>query len=179
MNTLLSTFYLTILCISLLIGAFFLIRQLNQRKETENNLLKLKKKIDLQKADFKDYYTIGTIYLSKKLFDQAILHFAYSLKIWDRSDTIGLSNLYNAIGFTYFESGQFDMSIYYYQEATKLNPKYVVALNNLAHSYEKKRMLPKAVETYEKVLDYDKSNSTAYEKLQYLARRTKTRDDRI
>nr|BDA97425.1 hypothetical protein [Cryptomonas sp. NIES-345]BDA98386.1 hypothetical protein [Cryptomonas sp. NIES-1327] len=179
MNTLLSTFYLTILCILLILGAYFLLCQLNQKKEIENNLLQLKKKIELQKADFRDYYTIGTIYLSKKLFDQAILHFAYSLKIWDRSDITGLSNLYNTIGFTYFESGQFDMSIYYYQEATKLNPKYIVALNNLAHSYEKKRMLPEAVKTYEKVLDYDRSNSTAYEKLQYLLRKTKNRDDRI
>ena len=52
-------------------------------------------------------------------------------------------------------------------------------MNNLAYSYEKKKMLQEAIQTYSKVLTFDEDNKTANEKLLSLQKRSKIRDDRI
>ena len=54
-----------------------------------------------------------------------------------------------------------------------------MALNNLAYSYEKKKMLQEAITTYSKVLIFDEENKIANEKLLALQKRSKIRDDRI
>jgi tetratricopeptide (TPR) repeat protein len=84
-----------------------------RKKEIETELSELQKKNRLGTSTPSEQYSLGVIYLSKKLFDQAILQFSSALKNWDKLDTKGLANLYNTIGFTYFESGQYDVSIYY------------------------------------------------------------------
>ena len=179
MNNLLPTLYLVILFISLCVLLIFLFIQIIRKKETETELSQLQKKNRSGSATPSEQYSLGVIYLSKKLFDQAILQFSSALKNWDKLDTEGLATLYNTIGFTYFESGQYDFSIYYYKEAINLNSNYIVALNNLAYSYEKKKMLQEAIRTYSKVLTLDENNKTATEKLLSLQKRSKIRDDRI
>jgi tetratricopeptide (TPR) repeat protein len=179
MNNLLPTIYLLILFVSLCTLLAFLCIQIIRKKEIETELSQLQKKNRSGIATPEEQYSLGVILLSKKLFDQAILQFSSALKNWDKLDTEGLATLYNTIGFTYFESGQYDVSIYYYKEAINLNPNYVIALNNLAYSYEKKKMLQEAVQTYSKVLTFDEENKTANEKLLSLQKRSKIRDDRI
>ena len=179
MNTLLPTVYLLILFALLCTLLIFLFIQILRKKETETELSELQKKNRSGNSTPSDQYSLGVIYLSKKLFDQAILQFSNALKNWDRSDTEGMAILYNTIGFTYFESGQYDVSIYYYKEAINLNSNYTVALNNLAYSYEKKKMLQEAISTYSKVLIFDEGNKIANEKLLALQKRSKIRDDRI
>ena len=179
MNSILPTIYLIILFTTLFIIVAVLLKQILRKKDLEQDLFELQKKLRLGVATPLDHYSLGVIYLSKKLFDEAILQFSNALKNWDKSDIEGLSNLYNTIGFTYFESEQFDVSIYYYKEAITLNPAYTIALNNLAYSYEKKKMFQDAIEVYSKVLSYDVNNSIANEKLLSLKTKVKTRDDRI
>ena len=179
MNNLLPTLYLVILFISLCVLLVFLFIQIIRKKETEIELSQLQKKNRSGSATPSEQYSLGVIYLSKKLFDQAILQFSSALKNWDKLDTEGLATLYNTIGFTYFESGQYDVSIYYYKEAINLNSNYTIALNNLAYSYEKKKMIQEAIRTYSKVLTFDENNKTAIEKLLSLQKRSKIRDDRI
>lgn len=179
MNSLLPTLYLLTLFTSLLLGILLLLKQILKKKNLEKNLVDLQQKSRLGTATAIDYYSLGVIFLSKKLFDEAILQFSNALKNWDKHDKEGLSNLYNTIGFTYFESEQFDVSIYYYKEAVALNPAYTIALNNLAYSYEKKKMFQDAIDIYTTVLSYDNSNSIANEKLVSLRTRFKSRDDRI
>jgi len=179
MNSILPIIYLIVLFAALLIIILILLKQIFQKKDLEQNLSELQKKLRLGIATPLDHYSLGVIYLSKKLFDEAILQFSNALKNWDKNDVEGLSNLYNTIGFTYFESEQFDVSIYYYKEAIELNPTYTIALNNLAYSYEKKKMFEDAIDVYSKVLGYDANNPIANEKLLSLRTRVKTRDDRI
>ena len=179
MNSLLPIMYLLILFISLCSILIFLFRQIIRKKEIETELSELQKKNRLGISTPIDQYSLGVIYLSKKLFDQAILQFSSALKNWDKLDTEGLANLYNTIGFTYFESGQYDVSIYYYKEAINLNSNYIVAMNNLAYSYEKKKMFQEAIKTYSKVLTFDAENKIANEKLLSLQKRSRIRDDRI
>ena len=52
-------------------------------------------------------------------------------------------------------------------------------MNNLAYSYEKKKMLQEAIRIYSNVLTFDENNKIANEKLVALKKRSKTRDDRI
>ena len=179
MNNLLPTIYLLILFVSLCTLLTFLFIQIIRKKEIETELSQLQKKNRSGSATPTEQYSLGVIYLSKKLFDQAILQFSSALKNWDKLDTEGLATLYNTIGFTYFESGQYDVSIYYYKEAISLNSNYAIAMNNLAYSYEKKKMLQEAVQMYSKVLIFDETNKTANEKLLVLQKRLKIRDDRI
>jgi tetratricopeptide (TPR) repeat protein len=107
------------------------------------------------------------------LFDQAIIQFRYALKSWDTNDKEGLANLYNTIGFTYFESEQYDLAIYYYKEALKNLQTYTTAWNNLGYAYEKKKLFSDALESYSNVLRYDKENDIALGRFQVLQRRVK------
>jgi tetratricopeptide (TPR) repeat protein len=134
-------------------------------------LYNLKKKIQNNEADYTDYYLLGTLYLSKKLFDQAILQFRYSLKIWDNNDVLGLTNLYNTLGFTYFKLEQYELAIYYYKEALKKTNNYVVALNNLGYAYEKQKMLNEALEIYKETIKHDASNTVAKGRVKIISRR--------
>jgi len=101
MNTLLPAIYLLILFISLCTLLVFLFTQILKKKEIETELLELQKKIRSGNSTPSEQYSLGVIYLSKKLFDQAILQFSSALKHWDKLDKEGLANLYNTIGFTY------------------------------------------------------------------------------
>jgi tetratricopeptide (TPR) repeat protein len=157
----------------LVLSAFFLVilKQILQRQTTEKNLYELKKKVQTNQANYFDYYLLGTLYLSKKLFDQAILQFRYSLKLWDKDDIDGLTTLYNTLGFTYFKLEQYELAIYYYKESLKKTKGYVVALNNLGYAYEKQKMLSEAIEIYKETIKYDDSNDIARDRIKVISRR--------
>nr|BDA98535.1 photosystem I assembly protein Ycf37 [Proteomonas sp. NEIS-1375] len=171
MENFLPLIYLSVLLIVLLALTITIIQQVVKRQQVERDLSALLNDVRTGQATAENYYTLGTIYLSKKLYDQAILQFRYALKNWDIDDAPGLSNLYNTIGFTYFETKQYDLAIYYYEEALKINDSYVVALNNLAYAYEKQGSVQRAIPIYQKVLGFDSQNTTAIDRLQLLQRR--------
>jgi tetratricopeptide (TPR) repeat protein len=173
MENLLPLTYLLILLTILSSLAFFLVKEILKKRSLENNLYNLQKKVRENKATGLDHYLLGTLYLSKKLFDQAIIQFRYALKSWDNSDNSGLANLYNTIGFTYFESDQYELAIYYYKEAIKSVEDYTTAWNNLGYAYEKRKMLSEALESYKSVLSYDDTNEVANDRFQVLQRRVK------
>tara|TARA_B100000795_G_C22709474_1_gene402941 strand:+ start:200 stop:730 length:531 start_codon:yes stop_codon:yes gene_type:complete len=171
MDNVVPLLYLSILLLSLVLISIFIGRQIIERKQIEDNLSVLQNKIRNNLANAEDYYELGSIYLSKKLFDQAILQFRYALQIWKNEDLEGISNLYNTIGFTYAETEQYDLAIYYYQEALKNDDNYTVALNNLGYAYEKQKMISEAITTYKKVITKEPNNETAVSRMQILKRR--------
>ena len=171
MDNVVPLLYLSILLISLVLISIFIGGQIIERKQIEDNLSVLQNKIRNNVANAEDYYELGSIYLSKKLFDQAILQFRYALQIWKNEDLEGISNLYNTIGFTYAETEQYDLAIYYYQEALKNDDNYTVALNNLGYAYEKQKMISEAITTYKKVITKEPNNETAVSRMQILKRR--------
>ena len=171
MDNVVPLLYLSILLLSLVLISIFIGRQIIERKQIEDNLSVLQNKIRNNLANAEDYYELGSIYLSKKLFDQAILQFRYALQIWKNEDLEGISNLYNTIGFTYAETEQYDLAIYYYQEALKNDDNYTIALNNLGYAYEKQKMISEAITTYKKVITKEPNNETAVSRMQILKRR--------
>jgi tetratricopeptide (TPR) repeat protein len=99
------------------------------------------------------------------------MQFRYALQIWKSEDFEGISNLYNTIGFTYAETEQYELAIYYYKEALKNDTEYTVALNNLGYAYEKQKMLKEAFTTYKQVIEKEPNNETALSRIQILQRR--------
>lgn len=179
MQNLLPLVYLSFLLVLLGAITFLLIQEVSKKRSLEAQLYELQKKVRESNGTPEDYYLLGTIYLSKKLFDQAIIQFRCALKTWDKKDVNGLANLYNTIGFTYFESNQYDLAIYYYKEALKEWKNYTTAWNNLGYAYEKKKMNLEALKSYKAVIAYEVENEIALAQIQTLTRKIKIRDDRI
>ena len=75
------------------------------------------------------------------------------------------------MGFAYFCQEQYDLAIKHYREALELQPQYIAALNNLGHAYEKKRLIPQAIEMYERTLSLDSKNAIAKRRLSALKQR--------
>jgi tetratricopeptide (TPR) repeat protein len=171
MDNILPLIYLLILLGSLSLVTVVIGKEVIKKRQMELQLATLQNKIRTKECEYKDYYNLGKIYLSKKLFDQAIIQFRYALKLWDLNDKEGLANLYNTVGFTYAETEQYEIAIYYYQEAIKYIKNYVAALNNLGFAYEKKQLISEAIKIYKEVIDYDSKNEIATSRLIVLSRR--------
>ena len=179
MEIILPFIYLLTLLFFLSGIALFLIQEIQKKREIESQLYELQKKVRESNSTYEDHYLLGTLYLSKKLFDQAIIQFRCAINLCDPTNSFGLANLYNTIGYTYFESEQYDLSIYYYKEALKNINNYTTAWNNLGYAYEKRKMNSEAMVAYLNVLQYDKNNTRANSRIETLKRKLNTRDDRI
>jgi len=75
------------------------------------------------------------------------------------------------LGYSYFANEQYDVAIRQYKQALENNPEYIIALNNLAFAYERKKLLAQAIETYEETLKYDPDNATANRRVESLRKR--------
>jgi tetratricopeptide (TPR) repeat protein len=171
MDNILPLIYLLVLLTSLSLVTIIIGKEVIKKRQIELQLAELQNKIRTKECTYEDYYDLGKIYLSKKLFDQAIIQFRYALKLWDLEDTEGLANLYNTVGFTYAETEQYEIAIFYYQEAIKYIKNYIAALNNLGFAYEKKQLINEALRIYEEVINYDSENEVATNRILVLNRR--------
>ncbi|MEL6813855.1 MAG: tetratricopeptide repeat protein [Cyanobacteria bacterium J06598_3] len=163
--------YLGILLALLSVAAFFVIRQVWVTRRVENTLSALQTKLTKEKGSAVEYYELGSILLDKKLFAQASVYLKKSLKELADEEVENSVLVHNALGYAYFAQDQFDLAIRQYNEALKISPGYVTALNNLAHSYERKQLMPQALETYEKSLAAEPDNSTAKRRADSLRKR--------
>lgn len=170
MGDLLPTAYLGLL-VALLAGtSWFVFRQILRTRKMEGNLSVLRSKLSQDRGSAQEYYELGSIYLSKKLYSQAIAQFQKALKA-GQIPPEEESRIYNALGFAYFSQEQYDLAIRQYKEALKRDPQYVVAFNNLANAYEKKQLLAQALEAYEQALSCDPGNAIAKRRAESLRRR--------
>ncbi|MBV8886118.1 MAG: tetratricopeptide repeat protein, partial [Chroococcidiopsidaceae cyanobacterium CP_BM_RX_35] len=67
-----------------------------------------------------------------------------------------------------------DIAIRQYKEAIKHDPKYVTALNNLGHAYERKKLVAQALQAYEQALLAEPNNTTAKRRAESLRKRVVT-----
>jgi tetratricopeptide (TPR) repeat protein len=162
--------YLSAFLLLLSIAAFFILKQILKTQKIENALTKLEKKLKSERGTVPEYYELGSIYLEKKMFIQAIAMLKRAIAIED-AKIPEMAPVYNALGYAYFGQEQYDLAIRQYKEAIKLEPEYVMAMNNLGHAYEQKKMTPQALDVYEQALEIEPNNETAKRRGESLRRR--------
>lgn len=171
MDNTLAVVYLSIL-LALLSGiGFTIFRQVFKTRKTESALSRLQAKLNKDKGTVQEYYELGSIYLDKKVYAQALSLFQKALKAAEQEEEENIGPIYNGLGFAYFAQEQYDLAIRQYKEALKHNPNYITALNNLAHAYERKSLMAQALQTYEQVLQSEPKNVTAKRRAESLRRR--------
>jgi tetratricopeptide (TPR) repeat protein len=166
--------YLSLL-LALLAGAgWFIFRQILKTRQLESTFSRLQNKLNKEKGTSQEYYELGSIYLDKKLFAQALGQFQKALKAKDLEGEENTALIYNALGFAYAAQEQYDLAIRHYKEALRLQPQYVTALNNLGFVYERKNLTSQALEVYEEALQYEPENQTAKKRAESLRKRIET-----
>ena len=170
-ESLLPVVYLSVLVVLLLIAGGFLFRQILRTRRVEGTFAKLQRKLSKEKGTAKEYYELGSIFLDKRLYSQAITMFQKAIKSKDLEGEENIAIVYNALGFAYAAQEQFDLAIKQYKEALELQPGYVTALNNLGFAYEKKQLVPQALEAYETALQAEPKNNTAKRRADSLRKR--------
>lgn len=149
--------YISILLTLLILAAGVVFRQIFRTRKIETSLSRLQEKLTKEKGTAQEYYELGSIYLIKKLFGQAINQLQRALKAAETQPEDQtqeeLAPIYNGLGYAYFAQEQYDLAIRNYKEALKLKPDYVTALNNLGHAYERKNLNTQALEAYEQALN--------------------------
>ncbi len=170
MDTPLPILYLLILLVLLSGAAWFIFRQIFKTRQIESTLSRLQKKLREEKGTAQEYYQLGSIYLDKKLFSQAVVVLQKSLKAKDLEGDENIALVYNALGYAYAAQEQYDLAIRNYKEALKNQPQYVTALNNLGFAYERKKLMAPALECYEEVLTCEPNNPTAKKRAESLRR---------
>lgn len=166
--------YLSLLLVLLAGAAWFIFRQILKTRKLESTLSKLQNKLNQEKGTAVEYYELGSIYLDKKLFSQAVTQLQKALKAPDLEGEENIALVYNGLGFAYAALEQYDLAIRQYKEALKQKPDYVTALNNLGFVYERKKLTAQALEVYEEALQYEPNNPTAQKRAESLRKRVVT-----
>jgi tetratricopeptide (TPR) repeat protein len=162
--------YVSLLLVLLSLAAWAVFRQILKTRRVESALNRLQSKLAKDQGTAQEYYELGSIYLDKKIYTQAIALFQKSLKAEDLTEPDS-ALVYNALGFAYFAQEQYDLAIRQYKEALKAKPDYVTALNNIGHAYERKQLTAQALEAYDQVLAVDPKNTTAKRRADSLRKR--------
>lgn len=174
MDETLAVVYLLIL-VALLSGvALPLLRQILRTRRTESSLSRLQQKLTTGKGTAQEYYELGSLYLDKKVYSQALSLFQKAIKAAQEEGEEKIALIYNGLGFAYFAQEQYDLAIRQYKDALKHDPNYVTALNNLAHAYERKSLTAQALQVYEQVLQSEPKNQTAKRRSESLRKRLVT-----
>ncbi|CAN0359623.1 unnamed protein product [Pylaiella littoralis] len=161
MNSIFPLFYSIALFFFLSMISYYILKQIINTQKLEKKIFDLQELIKTDAPCYEDCYQLGQLYLRKKLFLKAIVVFRKALKLWDPNDKIGLGNLYNAIGFTFFNLEEYDFAIYYYQIVLKIIPDHTLALINLGYSFEKINSIIKGYHCYKTALFWDPPNKLA------------------
>jgi tetratricopeptide (TPR) repeat protein len=174
MDSNLAVFYLSILLVLLCGVGLTIFRQIFKTRKLETSLARLQNKLAKDKGTTQEHYELGSIYLNKKLYSQAISTLQKALKTAAEEGEENIAPIYNALGYAYFAQEQYDLAIRQYKEALKQNSNYITALNNLGHVYERKNLTTQALQTYEQVLESEPQNNTAKRRAESLRKRVAT-----
>ncbi|KAK9807964.1 hypothetical protein WJX73_008264 [Symbiochloris irregularis] len=149
--------YLLTLLGFLVVGAWLVVRQVLVRRDLEEAAKVLGERTRNADASSEDCFELGVILLRKKLFTQAVKNLERARKSWSGLPD-ELAQVYNALGFAYFNMEKNDLAVEHYRKAVELQPGYVVAWNNLGDAFEKKQRWGDALKAYDEALTYAPTN---------------------
>lgn len=105
-------------------------------------------------------YGIGSVYLDQQKTAEARESFERALKLRaSYPDT--LANSWNNLGLLAAREGRTGEAIGYFQQALKLSPDHIIALDNLGSAYRQQKRWEDARKTYERALDLRPSDAAA------------------
>nr|YP_009730814.1 hypothetical protein Coka_086 [Cladosiphon okamuranus]QAY81051.1 hypothetical protein Coka_086 [Cladosiphon okamuranus] len=173
MNSIFPLLYSIGLFFFLSLISYYIVKQIINTQKLEKKIFMLQKLVKKDHPYYEDCYQLGQLYLRKNLFLKAVLVFRKALKLWDPNDKIGLGNLYNAIGFTFFNLEEYDYAIYYYKVAIKIIPDHTLALINLGYSFEKVNSGITGYNCYKAALFWDPYNQLASTRFSVIEKKLK------
>jgi tetratricopeptide (TPR) repeat protein len=162
--------YLAALTTILGVIGWFVLREVVRNRQQESVLRRLQARLVKGKGSPEEHYQLGSVYLDKRLYDQAIAQLKKALEVAEGN----IPQVCNALGFAYFSQNQYDLAIRYYKDALEVDPSYVTAWNNLGHAYEKKNLASAGLEAYQRSLDLDPKNAVAQRRFTSLRKRIAT-----
>ncbi len=105
-------------------------------------------------------YGIGSVYLNQQKTAEARDSFERALKLRaSYPDT--LANSWNNLGLLAAREGRTGEAVGYFQEALKLSPDHLIALDNLGSTYRQQKRWDDARKTYERALEVNSSDADA------------------
>lgn len=165
---------------------------LNQKQnENQNEIIKLKEKIEKNYRDIQSINDLGVIYLKLEKYDQAIDQFKQALKV-DPGYTMGpfffgdvytdeknyqdkinefkdvikinreYARAHNYLGLTHLKKKSYSSAETSLLESIKINPKYAKAHNNLGVLYEEMGDTAKAIESYRMAQKLDPNDPDSF-----------------
>jgi Flp pilus assembly protein TadD/peroxiredoxin len=105
-------------------------------------------------------YGLGSVYLNQEKTAGARASFERALKLHS-SYPETLANCWNNLGLLAARQGQLDSAVGYFQEALKLSPDHLIALDNLGSAYRQLRRWQDARRTYEQALQVNHDDAEA------------------
>src|SRR5437899_2406716 len=105
-------------------------------------------------------YGIGSVYLNQQKTAEARESFERALKLRaSYPDT--LANSWNNLGLLAARDGRTGEAVRYFQEALKLSPDHLIALDNLGSAYRQQKRWDDARKTYERALEVSSNDAEA------------------
>lgn len=153
------TYLLTLLGF-LAVGAFLVVRQVLIRRELEEAAKVLGDRVRSGEATAEDHFELGVILLRKKLYTQATKSLEKARKEWE-GEPEELAQVYNALGYAFFNMDRPDAAVIEYRKAVELQPGYVTAWNNLGDALESQKNYQDAYNAYKEALSYAPDNKVA------------------
>lgn len=105
-------------------------------------------------------YGIGSVYLDQQKTAEARESFERALKLHaSYPDT--LANSWNNLGLLAAREGRTGEAVGYFQEALKLSPDHIIALDNLGSAYRQQKRWDEARKTYDRALEINPNDAEA------------------
>ena len=162
MLTILPIFYLSILTIFLLMLSWVITKQLKTIFLLESQFQYFLDESQNVTLKAEEVLAFAKVCVAKQCFTKAVIESHFALKTYNAAKyQLTLAQIYNMLGFIYYEASQKTLAKEFYQKAIELDPNYIIALNNLAKIYEDIQDLKKALILYSKVLNLNPSNHIA------------------
>jgi len=120
------------------------------KEKSETAIQHFKKAVKLNPDYAPARNNLGVAYMAAENWDAAITTFKeVSQDLLYATPHFPLTNM----GWAYYNKGQFKEAVQYYQDALKIEPRFIIALRGLGQTYLSMKKYRDAIDTFEKAID--------------------------